>query len=183
MDLFSTKLRPKEVAQATGVTSKQISDWCNQGRIVGQAEAARGWREFSFFNVMEVASAVAMMEAGITSPSDAFRAAMHFSHFGSSHGGWVNDKDEVVENPPTPKRHPGLPYHYRDGETFMAVSGQLSNVVRSEKGQIDTYKLFPMNPRPTGFVLLNMTEVFKGVIGRAETEKSWTRYLDEAYDR
>ena len=73
----------KPVAIATGTSAKQITDWCNQGQIIGQREPlGKGRkREFSFFNVMEIAGAVALMQVGVRSPADAFKAAASFRIF------------------------------------------------------------------------------------------------------
>lgn len=71
----------QSVALATGATAKQISDWCTLGLIVGQREPlGKGRkREFSWFNVMEVAVATTIMEAmRMTQPGDAFRAAQNY---------------------------------------------------------------------------------------------------------
>ena len=123
MDLLNRKFTAQSVALATGTTAKQITDWCNQGQIIGQREPlGKGRkREFSFFNVMEIASAVALMEIGIRAPADAFSAASRFAHISAGGSGWVND-DGIAEGNGEPMRWPGLPYHFREGETIMAVS-------------------------------------------------------------
>ena len=183
MDLTTGKLGAQDVAKATGTTPKQITDWCNQGHIVGQkTPLGKGRRrEFTFSNVMEISGAVALMEIGLTTPGDAFRASSHFAHIGSGHSGWVNEEGDIVEDPPRPSRWPGLPYHFREGETFLVVSGQLSEVVLSEKGKIDTRRVFPMHRNPVGLILLNMTEVFKTVVARMDTGSTWAQILNEVY--
>lgn len=185
MDLTTGKIGAQDVAKATGTTPKQITDWCNQGHILGQKmPLGKGRRrEFTFANVMEIAGAVALMQVGLTTPGDAFRASSQFAHIGSGHSGWVNDQDEFVESSPSPNRLPGLPYHFRDGDTFLAVSGGLANVMLSTDGKIDTRKVFPMHYKPTGLILLNMTEVFKVVVGRMDEGLHWAQILDEVYGR
>lgn len=120
MDLLQREFSAQAVAMATGATAKQISDWCNQGQIVGQREPlGRGHkRTFSFFNVMEVAVALALMEIGVRAPADAFRAAQGFAHAGGS--GEARWADSATEN----VRIPGLPYHYSRMETFAFVAGR-----------------------------------------------------------
>lgn len=119
MDLLHREFSAQTVAAATGATAKQISDWCNQGQIVGQREPlGRGHkRTFSFFNVMEVAVALALMEIGVRAPADAFRAAQVFAHAGGS--GEARWADSAAEK----ERIPGLPYHYSRMETFAFVAG------------------------------------------------------------
>ena len=182
MDLY--KLGAQDVAQATGTTAKQITDWCNQGHILGQkGRLGKGRRrEFSFSNVMEIAVGVALMQHGVQSPADAFQAAMHFAHVGSNHSGWVNEKDELVENPPLPKRNPGYPYHFRDGETYLIVSGEWSNVVLVKKGQLDLYSMLPdLAGAPAVFIAVNVTTVFKAVMQNMGVD--WRVELDRVYGR
>lgn len=184
MDPFNGKFGAQDVATATNTTPKQITDWCNQGHIVGQkAPLGKGRRrEFSFANVMEVACGVALMQHGIQSPADAFRAAMRFSHFGSSHSGWVDAEGRMVETNPKPKRDPGLPYHHLDGETFLIVSGERAAVIRVVKWQFNTHDIFPELSRPpAAFIALNVTEVFKAVAHNLGHD--YRVVLDQVYGR
>lgn len=176
MDLLTQKYTAQSVALATGTTAKQITDWCNQGQIIGQREPlGKGHkREFSFFNLMEIAGAGALMEVGIRSPADAFKAAIRFSHTNDgASGGWVG----VESN--DPERWSGLPFHHNHGETFMAVSGDMSKVFLSADGTVTTYSIFPIMRRPAGFILLNMSEVFAQVMHRMALD--YREVLDEAY--
>lgn len=181
MDLLNRKYTAQSVAIATGTTAKQITDWCTQGQIMGQREPlGKGRkRELSFFNVMEVAGAVALMEVGIRSPADAFKAAGYFSHIADGGGGWVRE-DGTIEGDGSPQRWPGLPYHFREGDTFLAVSGDMSEVVLSDDGTVNTYSIFPAMRRPSGFILLNMSAVFAQVMHRMALD--YREVLDEAYD-
>ena len=131
---------------AAGTTAKRITDWCNQGHILGQREhLGKGcWRKFSFSNVLVIAGAVALMDAGVRSPADAFKAAGYFSHIADSDV-WDNGSD-----------------------TFMAVSGDMYEVVHGVDGTVNTYSIFPMMRRPAGFILLNMSAVFAQVMHRLE---------------
>lgn len=184
MDLSKGTLGAQDVAQATGTTAKQITDWCNQGHILGQnGRLGKGRRrEFSFSNVMEIAVGVALMQHGVQSPADAFGAAMKFAHVGSGHSGWVNENNEIVENPPRPKRNPGFPYHFRDGDTYLIVSGERSNVVLVENGQLDLYSIFPELARaPAVFIAVNVTAVFKAVM--QNMGEDWRVVLDLVYGR
>lgn len=182
MNLLNRKYTAQSVALATGTTAKQITDWCNQGQIMGQrVPLGKGRRrEFSFFNVMEVAGAVALMEVGVRSPADAFKAAGYFSHIASGESGCVGDDGIMVEEGNDPKRWPGLPFHFREGDTFLAVSGDMSDVVLSADGTVNTYSIFPNKRRPAGFILLNMSAVFAQVMHRMALD--YREVLDEAYE-
>lgn len=163
--LTQQKFSAGQVAAIVGVSPTIINSWCNLGHIVGHKTLGKGHRrEFTFYNLMEIAGAVALMEIGLTSPADAFRASAQFAHFGDGH-------------------LPGLPHRAEEGETFLAISGGLANVMLSTDGKIDTRKVFPMHYKPTGLILLNMTEVFKVVVGRMDEGLHWAQILDEVYGR
>ena len=184
MDLSTGTLGAQDVATATGTTPKQITDWCHQGHIIGQKDRlGKGHRrEFTFNNVMQIAVGVALMQHGVQSPADAFAAAAHFAHFGSGHSGWVNENNEIVEEPPRPRRNPGLPYHYRNGDTYLIVSGERSNVVLVEKGQLDLYSIFPELVRaPAVFIAVNVSAVFAAVV--ENMGQDWRAVLDAIYGR
>ncbi|WP_340240039.1 hypothetical protein [Sulfitobacter pontiacus] len=165
MRLLNQTYSVQQVAAATGVTAKQVSDWCNMGLIVGQRKPlGRGHRrELSWFNVMEVACALALMDVGMTSPGDAFRAAQKLAHAG--------DNDQL----------PGLPHHHNTGETFLYVSGERSVVMLLAEGD-----KHPKNPIPNtgenlrGFIALNITDVFVSVCARIGGLHGF-KVLDEAY--
>ena len=161
MDLLQRKFSAQSVALATGATAKQITDWCNQGQIVGQREPlGKGHkREFSFFNVMEVAVARALMETGVTSPGDAFRAAQRFSHTGNGGADWIGD-DALQDNAPV--RYPGLPFHYTHGETFVYVAGAKCSITLDDS----ITSVMRSLGRPAGFLALNLSAIFAATMAR-----------------
>lgn len=191
MDLSKGTLGAQDVAKATGTTAKQITDWCSLGHIIGQGgRLGRGHRrEFTFNNVMQIAVGVALMQHGVQSPADAFAAAAHFAHFGSGHSGMVNENNEIVEEPPLPKREPGFPYHFRDGEIYLIVSGERSNVALAEEGQIDLCSIFPdLVLAPAAFIAVNVTAVFKAVMQNMgedwpDTAADPEKMAEERHDR
>ena len=182
MDILIRKYTAQSVALATGATSKQITDWCNQGLIIGQREPlGRGHKRlFSWFNIMEIAGALALMNIGIKSPGDAFRAAIYFSHVGEGGTGWVGD-DGIMEDDNEPKRWPALPFHHKHGVTYLLVSDGAGHVVLSVDGKVDPLVLSPLTGSAgvLGFIALNMTELFMRVINRMAMEGR--EILDEAY--
>ncbi len=170
MDLLNRKHTAQSVALATGATAKQISDWCTLGLIVGQREPlGKGRkREFSWFNVMEVAVATTIMEAmRMTQPGDAFRAAQRFSHTGDGGGEWVGD-DAFSYN--DHHRWPGMPFDYRVGDTFLCVFRDRSIVALVEDGNLPVSRLAlqlgDANRPAPGLIVLNMTRIFFEVTQR-----------------
>ncbi|MFN4129797.1 MAG: hypothetical protein ACK4GC_08270 [Paracoccaceae bacterium] len=179
MHFLSREYTAQSVALATGATSKQITDWCNQGLIVGQREPlGRGHkRTFSWFNVMEIAGALALMEIGVKAPGDAFRISMLFSHSGDGgRGHWEGD-DGLTDN--DPERLPALPYHHLQGETYLLVAGGEGQVILTKDGTVNTYMINRLSARPVGFIALNMSEVFFHVAHRMALDGR--EVLDEVY--
>lgn len=176
VDLFNQTYTAQTVALATGATAKQITDWTNQGLIIGQNKRpGRGRaREFSWFNVMEVAAAMALMEIGIRSPADAFRFAQHFAHFGDGGGGWVGRDDGE------PERLPGVPFHHGRGRTILCVAGGEAHIalVRHRK-PFDLEALRWSLGRPIAMIVLDVTEIFRAVTLRMSLD--YGEVLDAVY--
>ncbi len=175
MDILNRKFSANSVALATGATSKQITDWCNQGLIMGQREPlGRGHRrEFSFFNVMEIALALELVEIGVRAPGDAFRAAQRVSHTGDGDFEWA--EDEGVRDK-APHRWPGLPFHYSEGDTFAFVAGSKSTVAIGDSLK-DVLRALG---QPAGFIALNVSAVFHAVMLRMALSSA--EVLDEIYE-
>ena len=170
VDLFSKKFAAHQVGAAIGCDPKQISDWCNAGRVIGQREPlGRGnSRQFSWFNIMEMALAERLMSIGMKSVSDAFFVAQKFSHIGDGPlpAGFVDDGLSSADK--TPYRSPGLPFNWTDGTTYLVVWAGGDQIILSEKGTVDLTKFPPLYHRETGFIILNVTEIFVGVTHRLE---------------
>lgn len=180
VDLLEQKYTGQSVALATGLTSKQVSDWCNQGLIIGQREPlGKGHRRmFSWFNLMEVALALALMEIGVKSPGDAFRAAQRFSHMGNGSFAWAGDDDVLTDNS-DPVRHPGLPFDYKKGETFLYIAGSRVTVALHEDGVPPFGEINRALGNPLGFIALNVSAVFASIVHRMA--RDYREVLDEAY--
>jgi hypothetical protein len=178
MHFLTREYTAQSVAIATGATSKQITDWCNQGLIVGQRKPlGRGHkRTFSWFNVMEIAGALAVMEIGVKAPGDAFRISMLFSHSGDGGSGWVGD-DALSDT--APERLPGLPYHHAQGATYLLVANGEGQLLLSKDGTINTGLIYRDLTRPMGFIALNLSEVFMRVAYRMALDGR--EVLDEVY--
>lgn len=179
MNIFQQTFTVQSVATAAGCEAKQISDWCNMGRVVGQREpTGRGRsRQFSWFNVMEIAIATELMNIGVKSPQDAFKAAQHFSHVGDSAATWIHD--DAISEDDEPSRYPALPYHHDLGATFLFLSGSKSNIVLSKDGTVNLFTIAPPYSRARGYILVNVTEICASVLHRLGYD--YRVILDEAY--
>lgn len=177
MDFLNRQHTAQSVALATGATAKQITDWCNQGLILGQREPlGRGHKRlFSWFNVIEIAGALALMEIGIKSPGDAFRASVYFAHVGEGDSGWAGDGGDKSRA----NRLPSLPFHHNRGETYLLVSEGNGHVVLSADGKVNPSVLQVGRHHLLGFIALNMTELFMQVAHRMALDGR--EVLDEAY--
>lgn len=171
MELLNRTFSAQSVALAAGATAKQISDWCSQGQIVGQREPlGRGQkRQFSFFNVMEVSIALSLMEIGVRSPADAFRVAQTYSHTGGGgEGPWV-------DSPRQSERLPGLPFHYRSGETLAFVAGRKCLIDTDS----DVLRAMSFLGNFDGVIVLNVSRIFALTMRRLGLEH--VDVLDQAY--
>lgn len=181
MNPFDRSYMAHEVATLAGTTTKNVQNWTQRGLIVGHLDTTdkRKHGQYSWFNVMEVACAVALMEIGLNRPQIAFMAAAHIAHIGKGQSGWVGEPAIDID-----VRWPGLPFHHMRGLTFLYVAGENSIVVLhrifNKEAFADTY--FTITRRlgtKAGFVALNVTEVFKAVMERAGED--YRKMLDDAY--
>jgi hypothetical protein len=175
MELLTRNFTAQSVALATDTTAKEIANWADRGLIVGQQEPlGKGHkRSFTWNNVMEIGGAVALMQIGVNSPADAFAASQRFAHMAAGRAGYVGDKETSVP------RLPGLPFHYRAGETYLCVSGDKSATLLVSDGKLPLSIVEKRLQDPAGLILLNVTTLFSQIIGRMAMSPA--EVLDEAY--
>ena len=174
MNIFDQKYTAQAVATAVGCEAKQISDWCNTGRIVGQREPlGKGRsRQFSWFNVMEIAIANELMNIGVKSPQDAFAVAQSFSH--------TNDADaRMLVKEDGAERISSCPYHHSLGTTFLFVAGSVGHIILSEDGNVNLFTVSRPYSRARGYIVVNVSEVFAAVLHRLGHE--YRVILNDAY--
>ena len=174
MNIFQQTFSAQAVAKAVGCEAKQISDWCNTGRSIGQRQplGTGRSRQFSWFNVMEIAIATELMNIGIKSPQDAFAAAQMLSH--------TNDGDErALVQEDGPERHTALPYHHSLGTTFLFVSRGAKTIILSEDGSVNLFTVARPYSRAIGYIVVNVNEVCAAVLHRLGHD--YRVILDEAY--
>ncbi|MBI1172574.1 hypothetical protein GC209_14350 [bacterium] len=183
MELLTRKFTAQSVALATGATAKEIANWADRGLIVGQREPlGKGFkRAFSWFNVMEIGGAAALMRIGINSPADAFAASQWFSHGSDGATGYMVQDDDAIREDQDAERLPGLPYHYLDGTTYLCVSGGKAQVALSRDGTLDLKEINRGLNVPLGFIALNVSRLFNGILQRMAL--SSVEVLDEAYGK
>ena len=127
MNIFHAKFSTGQVTAAAGVSNAVLQSWLKRGVILGQnreAEIEGGGspgihRRFSFFNVMEIAIAKALIDGGLTDLANAFAAGRYFAHVGAGEIG------------NTPLRLPSMPYNSagESGMTLLCVSGDKAKTV------------------------------------------------------
>lgn len=182
MDIFNKSYTAQEIAEVTGTTVKNMANWADRGLIVSvnKDEVGRGKaRTYSWFMLMQVACATAIMDLGSDSPKNAFDAAAHFAHFGKGQSGWVGE-------PPTDRavRWPGLPFHHMRGITMLYIAGQNSTVrlhrIWNKEPFSESYFQLEDDLRQSrGHIALNVSEIFKEVCGRLGAD--YRVALDDAY--
>lgn len=156
MSIFQAKFRIDQLTQAASVTSAQVQNWSRRGLIVGHDKIEGGGaqgrpRHFSFFNLMEIAAAKALIDAGMGDLNSVFRAAHHFAHTGQG------------ELPNTPERKPGCPYDVPGSFTLLAAGPNWSETVLL-KANDTALKLYTdlMHDSPTnGCIVVNISKVFE----------------------
>ena len=159
MMLTQKEFSVQDVAAATGTQPRNISDWVSRGYILGNFEEGKH-RRFSFSNVMEIALCVAAMQRFGFTPERAFRLAAIFAYIGEGGAGWIGEEDT------TPERHPGAPFHYSEGFTFVVAQGDHSEVVLSKDGKIDMTGFPPDYLDTVGLLVLNVSAIFMNVCAR-----------------
>lgn len=172
MSIFHQQFTNSEIVAATGVTNFQLQNWLKRGQIVGQRDSAvegggspGKHRRFSFFNLMEVAIAKALIDLGVSDMQRVTNAAAAFAHTGDCING---DR---------PARTPGLPFE--KGQTLLIVGPE-----RSEEYQIlPTERLglvAALAQHGVGAVVLNASKVFENTLRRAGFDPA--AILREAYE-
>ena len=156
--IFLRRFSAGEVAQAADVAPATLQNWIKRGdliasdRIEGGGERGKH-RRFSWFSVMEVATAAAAMRCGASSKT-AFYAGAKFGHSGMG----------AVAS--SPARQPAFPFDIRHGRTFLFVSADRA-IVEPWGGLTPTwYRIRDTFGGGEGFIAIDMTEVFDRTCSR-----------------
>lgn len=165
MNIFHAHFSTGQVVQATGVPNATLQSWLKREVVVATRPDAAGeitgggtpgaYRRFSFFNVMEIAIAKALLDAGLGDLENAFKAASHFAHTG-----------RVAISDQFPTRIPGCPYNNAGmaAATLIAVRGDRSTERLWKVGtDVITDICDDLHSRD-GFVLIDADIVFERVL-------------------
>ena len=161
-----------EVVAATGVTNDALQSWLRRGLIFDQDKIGGGGkqgrhRRFSFFTVMQIAVARALLKAGMSDPRTAFMAAAVFAH--------------TARSMPGMRRRPGTPFPIEDGATFLATTGEETTLWADlgPRGPVFPALVASLH-RPKAFVVCDVSLVFEETL-RALGENPH-RFMREAYE-
>ena len=151
MNILIQQYLASTTAAAANVAPATLQNWLKRKLIVGHRDEIEGGgvqgkhRHFSFNAMMQIAVANALLDAsGGMEIKAALDAAMVFAHSG----------DE--------KRLPGHPYHYKDGDTFLATYGGRTAILTKVDDDFVSQILEHL-AQPPGFVVVNVSKVFQRV--------------------
>lgn len=181
MALHDLKFSAADTVRATGVSMGTLQNWLKPGRgiIVGADREIEGGgsqgkhRLFSFHAVMQIATARALMEAGMeNAPKKAAEAAAHFAHVsGGGAATWDGERSEA------PERFPGVPFHPRHGDTIFVVGKHAATLVAGANGP--TYSQMKDEALSDSFVVIDASRVFDQVCENLGLDAR--RELDKIY--
>lgn len=124
MNIFNDQFTLGQVAEAIQTNPETIKTWMKKGLITNAPTEGAGpgiRRLHSFFGVMEMAVAAALIDAGVKDNDVVFYASKFFAHAGD---GPMNDR---------PGRVPGCPF--TEGLTYIAVGNGRSEEVLYRPGK------------------------------------------------
>ncbi|MFC3060362.1 MerR family transcriptional regulator [Paenirhodobacter populi] len=163
MNIFHAKFSTSQITEATGVNNDTLQNWLKRQLIIGQKDIVGGGsqgrhRQYSFFNLIEIAAAKALVDAGMGDLKSAFKAANMFAHTG---GGPLGG---------TPERVPGCPFNKCPGITLLVAGPGWSDEVfmapNDSALKLYTDLVFKAPAGREGCIFVNMSDVFDRVVVR-----------------
>ena len=158
MPIFDAQFSTGQVTEATGVTNAALQSWLRRELIIGHRDSPIGGggspgvhRRFSFFNVMEIAVAKALIDSGYNDVPSAFAAARLFAHTGDAPIGDL------------PARLPAMPFDNRDMNchTLLCVGPNGADMTIWAPGR-DVWA--NMRRLGEGFFILHIDPIFERVV-------------------
>ena len=142
-----------EVAAAADITMSTLQNWIKRGVIIGHRTIEGGGergrhRRFSWFNVMEICTAAALVRAGVTDLSVAFAAGVEFGHTGPG------------PLPGRPERQPAMPYDLDHGRTLLFIAGDRKTIAPWQPGKDILSEVRFELGRPEAYVVIDMLDLF-----------------------
>lgn len=175
--ILKQKFTLAQIAEVVGKNPTTLRTHINRGfvtshgprNIHGDKPPGKHSR-FSFFTLMEFATAYHLYDNMGLQLDKSFDHARHFAHI--SGGGAVFD---------LPVRYGALPYHQEHGYTIWGIAGENSFAIptESEPGK-NLYLMMRYYLHSSDFILVNVSEVFNRVCAALELHPF--EVLDEVYD-
>lgn len=153
MSILAATFSSGQVTAAARITNAALQTWVRRGLIIGHKDGGVDMpgkpgirRTFSFFNLVEVATGAALVNAG-TDLRQAFRAANHYAHAGSY-------------LPGLPRRLPSLPFPGARLTLIGVAADRSAEVVWEPKTDAYIAAAHALG-NPEAFALLNASAVFE----------------------
>ncbi|ARC87892.1 hypothetical protein [Rhodovulum sp. MB263] len=177
INIFQQHFSAGDVTKAADISMSTLQNWIKRDVIVGHKKIEGGGsqgrhRRFSWHNVIEIATAAALVKVGVTDLSIAFRAAQLFAHTGAG------------PLPGKPGRCPGLPFEASNVRTLLFVSGEHSQILpySPNKGGEDVLAVARIGLRkPEAFIVVDLLELFDRVCGALGLHPQ--EVMDRAYSK
>lgn len=170
MSIFQQTFTNAQIVASTGVTNDQLQNWIRRDLIVGQGQIEGGGspgrhRRFSFFNLMEIAIAKALLDAGLGDLQRTTQAAKHFAHVGR---GEIGDR---------PERLPGFPF--KDGKTLLIVGPRDAREYQVTQQERPLALYAAIKQHGIGALVIDASAVFETTLQRAGQDPALA--MREAY--
>lgn len=179
MQVLGMRFGTAELCTALNMPVQTLHSYHKRGYMVGNQTSGGGKRGarklFTWHDVMHVAMARALIDAGMSDPVPAFLAARDFAHTsGEDHG------------TDAPMRLPGLPWHFSRGQTLFAVGGGRTAEMAWDPNSrrnpyLEFFAKFGGLRGPEGFVVLDASRVFDRVAASLGAHPG--KVLDAAYPK
>ncbi len=173
MTIYQRQFSAGEVVKAADISMSTLQNWIGRGVIIGHRKIEGGGsqgkhRRFSWYNVIEIATAAALVKVGVSDLKIAFQAAQHFAHTGPDEGAF------------TPKPDPAMPFDIDHGRTLMFVSGEYSEIIPYKPGSDDPLAIVRAALRqPEAFIVVDLRDLFDRVCAALGIHPQ--AVMDEAY--
>lgn len=171
MNIYTSTFATRDVLLAADISNGKLQNWFARDVVLGHRNVEGGGspgrhRRFSWFNVMEIANAAALVNAGLDL-SLAFRAAQVFAHMGAG------------PLPGIPERFPSMPFKTEHGRTLMFVAGDRVHIAPYEPGSDALAAARVHLGQPEAFIVLDLLGLFNRVCASLELDPQ--AVMDEAY--
>lgn len=162
MNIHQREYSARDVVAATGLPHATLQAWLNRGKIIGHREnpiegggSSGVHRRFSFHNIMEIGTAKALLDAGLGSVDDAFKAASSFAHVGSGPLSGLY-----------PRREPSFPFDNSNsnGTTLLCVAGGKSRAIYWKPGTDILAEVFLGFDHGAGVLIMPVQPVFDRIV-------------------